>query len=408
MTLTPRQTEIIKSSAPVLSEHGMTVVTRFYRRLFEHHPELRNLFNHANQRSGGQSEALAHAVWAYASNIDNLGALGPAVRRISQKHASLGVQPEHYPVVGEHLLAAMAETLGDGFTEEMRDAWAAAYQQLADVMIGAERELYDQRATQPGGWIGWRPFEVARKVDESEEISSFYLVPTDGKDLPPFEPGQFVSVKRFVGELGLEQPRQYSLSDAPHGKWLRISVKREAAGDDDTAKPAGRISNLLHDELHAGGHVEVSAPYGDFVLDRTKRTPVVLVSGGVGTTPMVSMLATVVMDSPTRRVSFLHACRNRRVHAFREWLDDVVADHPNASKVTFYEEVGPNDVQGRDYDFIGRLDLAAIREAVLLRDADYFVCGPMPFMRAQVDTLKTLGVDASRIHTEVFGVGDLR
>ncbi|WP_374729675.1 globin domain-containing protein, partial [Caballeronia choica] len=159
----------------------MTVVTRFYRRLFEHHPELRNLFNHANQRSGGQSEALAHAVWAYASNIDNLGALGPAVRRISQKHASLGVQPEHYPVVGEHLLAAMAETLGDGFTEEMRDAWAAAYQQLADVMIGAERELYDQRATQPGGWIGWRPFEVARKVDESEEISSFYLVPTDGK-----------------------------------------------------------------------------------------------------------------------------------------------------------------------------------------------------------------------------------
>ena len=118
MTLTPRQTEIIKSSAPVLSEHGMTVVTRFYRRLFEHHPELRNLFNRANQRSGGQSEALAHAVWAYASNIDNLGALGPAVRRISQKHASLGVLPEQYPVVGEHLLAAMAETLGDAFTDE--------------------------------------------------------------------------------------------------------------------------------------------------------------------------------------------------------------------------------------------------------------------------------------------------
>jgi nitric oxide dioxygenase len=408
MALTPKQTEIIKSSAPVLSEYGMTVVTRFYHRLFEHHPELRNLFNHANQRSGGQSEALAHAVWAYASNIDNLAALGPAVKRISQKHASLGVQPEHYPIVGEHLLAAMGETLGDAFSGEMRDAWAAAYQQLADVMIGAEKELYNQRAAQPGGWIGWRPFKVVRKVDESEEISSFYLVPIDGKALPPFEPGQFVSVKRYVGDIGLEQPRQYTLSDAPHGKWLRISVKREAAGEGDAAKPAGRVSTLLHDELHVGGHVEVSAPYGDFVLERTKRTPVVLVSGGVGLTPMVSMLATIVMDSATRRVSFLHACRNRRVHAFREWLDDIVADHPNASKLTFYEEVGPNDVPGRDYDFVGRLDLATIREAVLLRDAEYFVCGPMPFMRTQVDALRALGVDASRIHTEVFGVGDLR
>lgn len=139
MAMTPRQTEIIKSSAGVLSEHGMTVVTRFYRRLFEHHPELRSLFNHANQRSGGQSEALAHAVWAYASNIDSLAALAPAVRRISQKHASLGVQPEHYPIVGKHLLAAMSETLGDAFDEETHDAWAAAYQQLADIMIGAER-----------------------------------------------------------------------------------------------------------------------------------------------------------------------------------------------------------------------------------------------------------------------------
>ncbi|SAL00674.1 globin [Caballeronia arationis] len=408
MALTPRQTEIIKSSAPVLSEHGLTVVTRFYRRLFEHHPELRNLFNHTNQRSGGQQEALAHAVWAYASNIDNLGALGPAVKRISQKHASLGVQPEHYPIVGEHLLAAMGETLGDAFSDEMRDAWAAAYQQLADVMIDAEKGLYSQRAAQPGGWIGWRPFEVVRKVDESDEITSFYLVPTDGKLLPPFDPGQFVSVKRYVGDLGLEQPRQYSLSDAPHGKWLRISVKREGAGASDTPKPAGRVSNLLHDELHVGGHVEVSAPYGDFVLDRTKRTPVVLVSGGVGLTPMVSMLATIVMDSATRYVSFLHACRKRRVHAFREWLDDIVADHPNASKITFYEEIGPNDVLGRDYDFPGLLDLAKIREAVLFRDADYYLCGPMPFMRAQVDALKALGVDASRIHTEVFGVGDLR
>jgi len=123
---------------------------------------------------------------------------------------------------------------------------------------------------------------------------------------------------------------------------------------------------------------------------------------------MVSMLATVVMDSGDRRVAFVHACRSSRVHAFREWLDDVAADHPNVSKVTFYERVAPEDTQGRDFDFEGRLVLAKIRDAVLLRDADYYVCGPMPFMRAQVDALKALGVDASRIQTEVFGVGDLR
>jgi nitric oxide dioxygenase len=266
----------------VLAEHGATITTHFYKQLFINHPELKNVFNQAHQQSSSQPQALARAVYAYAANIDNLGALSSAVTHIAHKHASLNIRPEQYPIVGENLLAAVSEVLGDAVDEPTLDAWRAAYAQLAEIFIGAEKQLYAQAA-----WSGFRPFVVFRREQESDEITSFYLKPSDGGPVCHFEPGQYISVKRFVKEIGVDQPRQYTLSDAPNGQWLRISVKREQPQD----TPAGYVSNLMHDVMEVGGIVEVSAPMGEFTLDRNKTTPVVLISGGVGITPMVSMLA---------------------------------------------------------------------------------------------------------------------
>jgi nitric oxide dioxygenase len=397
--LTPDQISRVKATAPVFAEHGPTITKHFYRRMFANRPELRNLFNQTHQESGSQADVLAHAVYAYAANIDNLGALGSAVGRITHKHASLNIRPEHYPIVGEHLLASVVEVLGDAVDEPTLEAWRAAYAQLARIMIGAEAKLYDSAA-----WSGYRPFVVSRKVVESDEITSFYLTPADGAPAAGFEPGQFVTVKRYVGELGVDQPRQYSLSDAPHGQWLRISVKREGGSE---AVPAGRLSTLLHDGVKEGTVVEVTAPMGDFQLDRTKSTPVVLVSGGVGITPMMSMLSTLAAEGSARRVAFVHACRNGRVHAFREWLAETVATHANVSRAVFYEEVEATDRQGVDYDFEGRIDFSRIAEQAVLPDADYYLCGPMGFMQAQRDALVGRGVDPARIHSEVFGTGAL-
>ncbi|WP_027211725.1 NO-inducible flavohemoprotein [Burkholderia sp. WSM2232] len=395
--LTADQIARVKATVPVLAEHGTTITRHFYKRMFAHHPELKNLFNQTHQQSGNQPETLARAVYAYAANIDNLGALGPAVSRIANKHASLNIRPEHYPIVGRHLLGAIVDVLGDAVDQPTLDAWEVAYGQLANIFVGTEAKLYEGAA-----WSGFRPFKVARKQVESDEITSFYLTPADGAAACGFEPGQYVSVTRFVDKLGVDQPRQYSLSDAPHGKWLRISVKREDGRED--AAP-GHVSNLLHADVEEGTVVHVSAPMGDFTLDRKKSTPLVLMSGGVGVTPMTSMLSTLLADNSERSVSFVHACRNGRVHAFREWLNETVAAHPNVKRVVFYEAVEAADRQGVDYDFEGRLDVAKIADRVIVPDADYYICGPVPFMRAQRDALTTLGVDPARIHTEVFGSG---
>ncbi|WP_323121831.1 NO-inducible flavohemoprotein [Burkholderia alba] len=396
--ITADQMARVKATAPVLAEHGATITKHFYQRMFGRHPELRNLFNQTHQKTGSQPETLAKAVYAYAANIDNLGVLSGAVARIAHKHASLNIRPEHYPIVGENLLASIVEVLGDAVDQPTLDAWRVAYGQLASILIGAEANLYEGAA-----WSGYRPFKVAGKVRESDGITSFYLSPADGGAAPGFEPGQYVTVKRFVGELGVDQPRQYSLSDAPHGKWLRISVKREAGQGEEI--PAGKVSTLLHDGVDEGAIVEVTAPMGDFTLDRTAATPVVLISAGVGITPMVSMAAALTEAGSTRQVRFVHACRSGRAHAFREWLNALAARHPNVTRKVFYELVGPHDRAGVDHDEEGRLTPQRVVQHAFVADADYYICGPVAFMKAQRDALVALGVEPARVHTEIFGSG---
>lgn len=393
---------IVKSTAPVLAEHGVTITSHFYKRMLNNHPELRNIFNSAHQSTGTQPAALAHAVWAYASNIDNLGALTTAVTRIAHKHASLGITPDQYPIVGENLLASIKEVLGDAVNQPVLDAWAAAYQQLADIFIDFEKGLYESAKQTPGGWVGWRKFKVSRKVPESDEIISFYLEPVDGGRLPHYKPGQYISVRVFVPELGVYQPRQYSLSDTDSGDHFRISVKKESAKG---LAPAGRISNVLHENLPEGAEIDVSNPYGEFTLDLEASGPVVLISGGVGITPMLSMLGTLVEHAPTRPVVFLHAVRNHKVHAMKDYLSSIVENNPQVSKAIFYEEVDGSEKKGVDYDYEGRIELQNIKDKILLPDANYYLCGPIPFMKTQQKALEDLGVPPERIHSEVFGSG---
>src|SRR5690606_11732984 len=168
---------IIKSTVPVLEEHGVAITTVFYRNLFEAHPELLNIFNHTNQAQGRQQTALAKAVYAAAVHIDDLAEIMPAIIQIAHKHVSLGVKPEHYPIVGEFLLKAMEEVLGDAATDDIINAWTEAYGVIADAFIDVEKSMYQKTAAQDNGWIYFKDFTVARKTKESEVITSFYLVP---------------------------------------------------------------------------------------------------------------------------------------------------------------------------------------------------------------------------------------
>lgn len=404
MVMTEEQIQLVKATAPVFKDLGVTITTRFYENIFEEIPALKNVFNMSHQKSGSQINALANAVFAYAAYIDNLGALSAAVSRICHKHASLMVQPEHYPIVGRHLLRAVKEVLGDAVDDQTMEAWRLAYNQLADIFIGVERDLYYNAQHVAGGWSGWRKFRIARKEAESELISSFYLEPVDGADVPLFKPGQYVSIKRFVPELGLEQPRQYSLSSSPQDGgakgFLRISVKREMAHD---GTPAGSISSILHDQVAVGEELDVSPPMGDFFMETMSDTPVVLISAGVGVTPLLSMLGSIVgSETRNRRVSFVHAARDRDSHVFGKYVSGIVEKHENVSKSIWYGDCSKGGVQGVDYDHAGRIQLSQIREMVVLPEADYYLCGPSSFMTEMDKQLKELGVPTEKIHSQQF------
>ncbi|MGC0154743.1 NO-inducible flavohemoprotein [Chromobacterium vaccinii] len=397
--LSEQTRSLVKATVPVLQQHGVALTSHFYRRMFEHNPELRNLFNQGHQHSGQQQQALAMAVLAYAQHIDDPSPLLPVLTRVAHKHVSLGIRAEHYPIVGKHLLASIREVLGEAAGDELIQAWAEAYGLLADTLIGIENDMYRDATNADGGWSGWRPFRVARKEAESEEITSFYLAPGDGGALPSFKSGQYVSVKRFIAEWGLSQPRQYSLSDAPNGEYLRISVKREDAAD---GKPAGRMSNLLHREVQVGDVLELSAPQGDFFLHEDRTGPAVLISAGVGQTPMQAMLGSL-LERGGREVRFLHAARHGGAHAMGARLRQLAERHRQLQIHVCYETPRRQDAAGVDYHSAGRLDLDGVKGMALLPDADYYLCGPLGFMNAQRDSLRRLGVAAERIHYEVFG-----
>lgn len=377
---------IIKSTVPVLEEHGNTITTVFYKNMFAEHPELLNIFNHANQSQGRQQTALANTVYAAAANIDNLEAIVPAVIQIGHKHRSLGILPEHYPIVGKHLLGAIKEVLGDAATPEIINAWADAYGVIADAFIGVEKNMYEEAAKTEGGWTLFKPFKVAKKVVESDVITSFYLQPVDGKTLPTFLPGQYLSVRVNVPGEEYTMIRQYSLSQAPGEEMYRISVKRE-----DECQPEGKVSTFLHRSVNVGDELEISAPAGDFFLDLSKETPVTLISGGVGITPMMSMFETIAKETPERSVTFLHSARTCSHQAFNNRINELAASLPNAAAKTLYSEEGDG--------FITREFL----EEKVAEGSDIFVCGPTPFMQVVISYLYALGHPEEKVHFEFFG-----
>jgi nitric oxide dioxygenase len=373
--ISPASREYIDASVPVLREHGLAITTTFYKNVFAEIPALTNLFNMGNQANGSQQQSLASAVFAYAANIGSPALLAPVINRIVHKHVSVGVRAEHYPIVGRHLLGAIAETLGEAATPALLAAWAEAYGALATLFIEAERALYADAAIEPGQTRAMLVTGVAR---ESEDVLALTMAPVDGGALAPGQAGQYVSVSVDLGD-GRSQIRQYSLSDAPRADSLRISVKRE-----------GEVSNWIHQHVAEGSALQVSPPFGDFVIDTESSQPLVLLSAGVGITPMIAALNRIAASQPQRRVVFAHAARTAAHHAHRADIAAASARMPNLQVATFHEDVE------------GRMDLARL-PSWQHADTDVYLCGPLSFMQQQWQALLGAGVPVARLRREVFG-----
>ncbi|PNG36990.1 NO-inducible flavohemoprotein [Pseudomonas sp. BNK-6] len=379
---------IIKSTVPLLENGGEALITHFYRMMLSEYPQVRPLFNQAHQASGDQPRALANGVLMYARHIDQLDQLGDLVAKIINKHVALQILPEHYPIVGACLLRAISEVLGSEIaTPEVINAWGAAYNQLADILIGAEAAIYDEKAQAPGGWRGAREFTLVDKVQESAEITSFYFEPLDRGPILAAEPGQYIGLQLFIE--GQEVRRNYSLSALTSQGQYRISVKREAGGV---------ASNYLHDQCPVGARIMLFPPAGEFTLEASDK-PLVLISGGVGITPTLPMLEAALATE--RPVHFIHCARNGQVHAFRHWVDELAQRYPQLKRFYCYAE---DDGISPAADKLGLLTREQLADWLPeQRDLDAYFLGPKGFMAAIKRHLKALGIPEQQSRYEFFG-----
>jgi nitric oxide dioxygenase len=383
---------VIEATLPVVGEHLEEISDVFYRTMIGENPELLDLFSRSAQATGEQRGSLSGAVAAYATHLIGAGPDGPAfehiVERIAHRHCALGIRPEQYTMVGRYLLGAVATVLGDAVTAPVAAAWDEVYWLFAARLIGREARLYAEAGVD--GADPWQEFTVAQRIAEAHDTVSFVLIPADGGAAPDFRPGQYVTVAADLPGNG-RQLRQYSLSQAATGGTLRITVRRVRGVG---GAPDGVVSGFLHDHVAAGDRLRISRPYGDLAL-QPGNSPLLLVSAGVGITPMASILEHVARTQPTREVTAVHADRNPDRHPLRA---DMTA---NGSRLrTFRSLSWYEQPSGEPDTYPGRIDTDLIP---VHPDADVYLCGPAPFMQAVRAGLHLRGIPDERIRYEVFG-----
>ena len=387
--LTEKHIEIVKSTVPILENAGAALTTHFYKRLFSHHPELQDIFNMSNQHTGRQQFALFEAIAAYAKNLDNVSVLTSAVERIAQKHTTFYIRPEHYKIVGHHLIETLRELVCDAFTAEIEEAWTLAYQVLAQIFIDREEELYQEKSDTKGGWQGKRAFKLVEKTIESALVKNFIFEPVDQQGVIGYSPGQYLGIEVQPKGSDYQEIRQYSLSNKVSNSHYRISVKREVQG------VSGIVSNCLHDEINVGDQVNLYAPAGDFFFTDRKK-PVVLISAGVGITPMQAMLETLAEQDYNQPVHYLHACENSEQHSFALRTAELIHSKNWQQHIWFRSE----DAQRQGIHY-GVMDLTSL--TLPWQQGDFYLCGPVAFMQFIKKQLLSVGVPEQNIHYEVFG-----
>ncbi|KAI1077754.1 globin-like protein [Whalleya microplaca] len=433
MALNYQETRLVRETIPALRQHGEHISTVFYKTMLRDNPELNNYFNTVNMHTGKQPRALTSLILAFASNIINISELTPKLERVAQKHASLNIQPDHYEIVGKYLLRAFSAVLGPSMTPDVKLAWTKAYWLMAKMLTGREAQIYRDFAA----WTGWRKFMIYHKTAETLEgnIVSFSLKPVDGRPLPTFMPGQYISLKIRLNGLKYSQLRQYSLSDAPRPDQYRITVKRDlgsnwdyvsgtrASVDAFTISSAassasdssigsvhpcrpGLVSNALIDDFQEGDIIELTHPAGEFYLntDNENTMPLVLISAGVGVAPLMSILNSALEKRVSRPISWIQA--SRQDAPFQAHVEKLAKKYPTLRTKFFRSRLSDSDVLSYTTSFND--DIHHLKTDDLRLDmglAEYYVCGPEKFMMEISSYLHRHGVQPERVRFERYSVG---
>ena len=277
----------------------------------------------------------------------------------------------------------------------LSDGWKASFQAIVDQVAapGAAGNAGLTAVSPPPAWPGFRPLAVTAVQRESDSVISVDLADPDGAALPAALPGQFLTLRLNAVPGAPPLLRSYSLSGPPDAGSYRVSVKRE---------PHGTGSQFVHTRVHPGDQLDAAAPRGTFVLQPGK-TPVLLISAGVGATPVLAMLYVLAASGSARDIWWLHGARSRAEEPFAAESRSLLASLARGHRHVCYSRPGPGDVQGRDYQTPGRLSASVLAALKLPRDADAYICGPAAFMAEISAALVDLGIGPRRVRTEIFG-----
>lgn len=376
--LSEQTKEIVKQTVPVLEQYGNDITKVFYQRMFEAHPELLNIFNKSNQKQGKQQTALAQTVLAAAKHIDHLEVIVPNVNQIAHKHRALQVKEEHYPIVGEFLLKAIKEVLGDAATDDIMNAWEEAYGEIAGVFIQMEKSMYEAAA-----WDDFKSFKIANIEDQGTSMKSFEVEPVNNIKIPELVAGQYITVRIKPTNDDNLALRHYSIYSVKNDGKIRFAVKREGEGE-----KKGLVSHDLHDKYSIGDTIELSAPAGDFKVESEKDKTLLLLSSGAGVTPMFAMLEDEAYKG--RNVHFVHVNEAEKDVPFKEEVDALNAMNENV-EVTYH-------LKEKD----GYLTSNELSNWIN-EDVDIYLCGGITFMDTIFDELEKLNIGQADVHFEPFG-----
>lgn len=389
--LEPEHAAVIRATLPLVGARIDEITPLFYRKMFTAHPDLlRDRFNRGNQTQGAQQRALAASIATFATHLVDPDLPHPRelLSRIGHKHASLGVTAAEYRIVHEHLFAAIVEVLGaDVVTTDVAAAWDRVYWLMATTLIDFEAGLYNAAGVAPGDVF--RETTVVDRTQDSSGVATFVVESADpDRPLPDFRPGQYISVGADLPD-GARQLRQYSLVNAPGAGRLAFTVRKVEA---EANTPAGEVSSWLHDTIDRGDRLEITLPFGDLTIDTTAATPLVLISAGVGVTPMAGIMEYLAANTPTRRTMALHADRSATTHPLRDRVHGLLRDLNDVYFRAWYQDEGH-----------GYLDLIQVE---LPEHADYYLCGGSSFLQSVRAQLLAAGIPASRVHFELFAPND--
>ncbi|XP_002155830.3 flavohemoprotein isoform X1 [Hydra vulgaris] len=402
---------LLKSTSAILSTEGTKVTSRMYEIMLSNYPIVKNLFNTSHVRKNGnsntvapQAQALANAVFRFAANADNLTALQDMLKLIAHKHVSFNILPEHYPIVGNCLLRAIKDVLQDAVTDEVMEAWREGYDYLADLFIKMENDIKEQNKMK-GGWVGFKPLIVSEKIKETEDITSFILKAPNGEDLPDFISGQYISIRIPNGKIDTVEHdvvRNYSLSSMCCRKFFKISIKKEISSK--LLSPDGIASVYFHNNVNVGDEVLVGNPCGTFFLKKDLPSHI-LISAGVGLTPMISMIETLLSTNDNcNQILFIHCAKSEAHFAMKQHVEELCKNTRLTSHVFYSKEQEVRELESKIITHNSHLTKEVLESIVSMpSNHNYYICGPPRFLHFVKGALEEMNVPAKKINYEYFG-----